>query len=97
LRPWNFNRFNDPNFALPSNVFTPEINADGTKNRSAGPAGSITPTPDVVQGNTQAPLRRSLSDTKHPGRLPGADLFVPFAFLRASNDYRNDRTVRGRS
>jgi outer membrane receptor protein involved in Fe transport len=46
-----FNLFNHPNFALPSNVITPGINADGTKNLDAGPAGSITQTPDVAQGN----------------------------------------------
>jgi outer membrane receptor protein involved in Fe transport len=46
-----FNIFNHPNFALPSNVITPGINADGTKNINAGPAGTITQTPDVAQGN----------------------------------------------
>jgi len=46
-----FNIFNHPNFALPSNVLNPGINADGTKNLNAGPAGSITQTPDVAQGN----------------------------------------------
>jgi hypothetical protein len=46
-----FNIFNHPNFALPSNVINPGINADGTKNLNAGPAGSITQTPDVAQGN----------------------------------------------
>jgi hypothetical protein len=46
-----FNIFNHPNFALPSNVITPGINADGTRNLDAGAAGSITQTPDVAQGN----------------------------------------------
>jgi outer membrane receptor protein involved in Fe transport len=46
-----FNIFNHPNFALPSNVIIPGINADGTVNTSAGPAGQITQTPDVAQGN----------------------------------------------
>jgi outer membrane receptor protein involved in Fe transport len=46
-----FNVFNHPNFALPSNVITPGINADGTRNLDAGAAGSITQTPDVAQGN----------------------------------------------
>jgi hypothetical protein len=36
-----FNIFNHPNFALPSNVITP----------GSGPAGTITQTPDVAQGN----------------------------------------------
>ena len=46
-----FNIFNHPNFALPTNVITPGINADGTVNTNAGPAGLITQTPDVAQGN----------------------------------------------
>ncbi len=46
-----FNIFNHPNFALPSNVIVPGINADGTRNLDAGAAGSITQTPDVAQGN----------------------------------------------
>jgi outer membrane receptor protein involved in Fe transport len=46
-----FNIFNHPNFALPSNVITPGINADGSLNSTAGPAGLITQTPDVAQGN----------------------------------------------
>jgi len=46
-----FNIFNHPNFALPTNVITPGINADGTVNANAGPAGLITQTPDVAQGN----------------------------------------------
>jgi len=46
-----FNIFNHPNFALPSNVITPGLNADGTINTTAGPAGVITQTPDVAQGN----------------------------------------------
>ncbi len=46
-----FNIFNHPNFALPSNVIIPGINADGTVNTNAGPAGLITQTPDVAQGN----------------------------------------------
>ncbi|HKM66942.1 MAG TPA: TonB-dependent receptor [Candidatus Acidoferrum sp.] len=36
-----FNIFNHPNFALPTNVITP----------GSGPAGQITQTPDVAQGN----------------------------------------------
>jgi len=36
-----FNIFNHPNFALPNNVISPGI----------GPAGAITQTPDVAQGN----------------------------------------------
>jgi len=46
-----FNIFNHPNFALPTNVITPGINADGTVNTNAGPSGLITQTPDVAQGN----------------------------------------------
>ena len=46
-----FNIFNHPNFALPSNSIVPGINADGTVNTSAGPAGTISQTPDVAQGN----------------------------------------------
>ena len=46
-----FNIFNHPNFALPSNTIIPGINADGSPNTSAGPAGVITQTPDVAQGN----------------------------------------------
>ena len=46
-----FNIFNHPNFALPTNQITPGINADGTVNSDAGPAGLITQTPDVAQGN----------------------------------------------
>jgi outer membrane receptor protein involved in Fe transport len=46
-----FNIFNHPNFALPSNTITPGINADGSVNNFAGPAGVITQTPDVAQGN----------------------------------------------
>jgi carboxypeptidase family protein len=47
-----FNIFNHPNFALPSNVITPGLLADhGTPNSNAGPAGLITQTPDVAQGN----------------------------------------------
>ena len=46
-----FNIFNHPNFALPTNVITPGINADGTVNKNAGAAGLITQTPDVAQGN----------------------------------------------
>jgi hypothetical protein len=45
-----FNIFNRPNFALPSNVITPGFNADPTPT-GAGPAGTITQTPDVAQGN----------------------------------------------
>jgi Carboxypeptidase regulatory-like domain/TonB-dependent Receptor Plug Domain len=51
LRAEMFNIFNHPNFALPSNVITPGINADGSVNTTAGPAGVITQTPDVAQGN----------------------------------------------
>jgi hypothetical protein len=46
-----FNIFNHPNFALPSNAIVPGINADGSVNTSAGPAGTISQTPDVAQGN----------------------------------------------
>jgi hypothetical protein len=46
-----FNIFNHPNFALPTNVITPGLNSDGTVNPNAGPAGLITQTPDVAQGN----------------------------------------------
>jgi len=46
-----FNIFNHPNFALPLNSIVPGINADGTVNTSAGPAGTISQTPDVAQGN----------------------------------------------
>jgi hypothetical protein len=46
-----FNIFNHPNFALPSNAITPGINPDGSVNTTAGPAGLITQTPDVAQGN----------------------------------------------
>ncbi|MEW6733587.1 MAG: TonB-dependent receptor [Acidobacteriota bacterium] len=46
-----FNIFNHPNFALPSGTITPGINADGSINFNAGPAGVITQTPDVAQGN----------------------------------------------
>jgi hypothetical protein len=45
-----FNIFNHPNFALPSNVITPGYNSDRTPT-GAGPAGIITQTPDVAQGN----------------------------------------------
>jgi hypothetical protein len=51
LRVEFFNLFNHPNFALPNGTLTPGINADGLVNTSAGPAGSITQTPDVAQGN----------------------------------------------
>ena len=47
-----FNIFNHPNFALPSNTISPGINSDGSVNDFAGPAGVITQTPDVAQGNT---------------------------------------------
>lgn len=46
-----FNLFNHPNFALPSNSVVPGFNADGSRNFDAGPAGVITQTPDVAQGN----------------------------------------------
>jgi hypothetical protein len=46
-----FNIFNHPNFALPGGFITPGVNADGTVNTGAGPAGVITQTPDVAQGN----------------------------------------------
>ena len=46
-----FNVFNRANFALPNGTLTPGINADGTVNTQAGPAGLITQTPDVAQGN----------------------------------------------
>jgi len=46
-----FNIFNHPNFALPSNVITPGLLANRTPNPEAGPAGLITQTPDVAQGN----------------------------------------------
>jgi len=51
LRVEFFNIFNHPNFALPNGTLTPGINADGSVNTSAGPAGLITQTPDVAQGN----------------------------------------------
>ncbi len=46
-----FNIFNHPNFALPNGTINPGVNADGTANPDAGPAGVITQTPDVAQGN----------------------------------------------
>ncbi len=46
-----FNIFNHPNFALPTSQIVPGINSDGTINSGAGPAGLITQTPDVAQGN----------------------------------------------
>ena len=46
-----FNIFNRTNFALPNGTLTPGINADGSVNSQAGPAGLITQTPDVAQGN----------------------------------------------
>jgi len=46
-----FNIFNHPNFALPNGTINPGVNADGTVNPDAGPAGAITQTPDVAQGN----------------------------------------------
>jgi outer membrane receptor protein involved in Fe transport len=46
-----FNIFNHPNFALPSNVITPGLLANRTPNPETGPAGLITQTPDVAQGN----------------------------------------------
>jgi hypothetical protein len=46
-----FNVFNHPNYALPANVITPGVNADGSINTSAGLQGLITQTPDVAQGN----------------------------------------------
>ncbi len=46
-----FNILNHANFALPNGTLTPGINADGTVNAQAGPAGLITQTPDVAQGN----------------------------------------------
>jgi hypothetical protein len=51
LRAEVFNVFNHPNFALPTGTINPGINADGTVNASAGPAGIISQTPDVAQGN----------------------------------------------
>jgi hypothetical protein len=46
-----FNVFNRTNFALPNGTLTPSINDDGSVNSQAGPAGLITQTPDVAQGN----------------------------------------------
>ena len=55
-----FNIFNHPNFALPTNVITPGIQSDGTplpllpgcsSLAQCYPAGRITQTPDVAQGN----------------------------------------------
>ncbi|HXM93443.1 MAG TPA: carboxypeptidase regulatory-like domain-containing protein [Candidatus Dormibacteraeota bacterium] len=55
-----FNTFNHPNFALPGNVFTPAIDSAGkakpllpgcTTLQQCYPAGVITQTPDVAQGN----------------------------------------------
>lgn len=46
-----FNIFNHPNFALPNGTIVPGVNADGSINTGAGPAGLITQTPDVAQGN----------------------------------------------
>lgn len=46
-----FNIFNRANFALPNGTLTPGVNADGSVNSQAGPAGLITQTPDVAQGN----------------------------------------------
>ena len=46
-----FNIFNRADFALPNGTLTPGINADGSVNTQAGPAGLITQTPDVAQGN----------------------------------------------
>jgi len=46
-----FNIFNHPNFSLPNGFINPGINSDGTVNTGAGPAGLITQTPDVAQGN----------------------------------------------
>ncbi len=51
LRVEFFNIFNHPNFALPGGTIIPGVNADGRINRDAGPAGLITQTPDVAQGN----------------------------------------------
>ncbi|HTM42654.1 MAG TPA: hypothetical protein VL177_17180, partial [Terriglobales bacterium] len=45
-----FNIFNHPNFALPNGTIDPGVAADGTLT-GAGPAGLITQTPDVAQGN----------------------------------------------
>jgi hypothetical protein len=44
-----FNIFNHPNFALPSNVITPQ--AGQCTSAALCPAGTITQTPDVAQGN----------------------------------------------
>ena len=46
-----FNIMNHPNFALPNGTIVPGVNADGSLNTGAGPAGLITQTPDVAQGN----------------------------------------------
>lgn len=54
-----FNIFNHPNFALPSQFFTPAIDSSGNPKSTIGcgtlaacyPAGFVTQTPDVAQGN----------------------------------------------
>jgi hypothetical protein len=61
LRAEFFNIFNHPNFALPSNSFTTALDATGTLKPvtpdcggtvvSCYPAGLVTQTPDVAQGN----------------------------------------------
>jgi hypothetical protein len=51
LRAEFFNIFNHPNFALPNGSIIPGVNADGSLNPDPGPAGLITQTPDVAQGN----------------------------------------------
>jgi hypothetical protein len=51
LRAEAFNVFNHPNFALPSGTIVPAYRATGSVRTFVPPAGIITQTPDVAQGN----------------------------------------------
>lgn len=51
LRVEFFNIFNHPNFALPAGTIIPGVRASGTVKERITPAGLITQTPDVAQGN----------------------------------------------
>jgi hypothetical protein len=51
LRVEFFNVFNHPNFALPAGTIIPGVRASGEIKERLTPAGLITQTPDVAQGN----------------------------------------------